>query len=358
MPSVAVIPGDGIGIEVSREATRVLERAITVFDLDIELDQWDLGAERFLRDGVTITDAEFRTLAEDRDAILLGALGDPRVKDESYVRDILLGLRFKLDLYINYRPCVMLDPALCPLKDVPVDGIHLDIFRENTEGLYLNLGGVVREGTPDEIAIQESVNTHRGVERIVRAAFRFAADRGRPSVTLVDKANAMPIEGALWRRVFEAVARDYPEVARNTMYVDAMAMDLVRRPERYSVLVTSNLFGDIISDLAAELTGGIGLAPSANIHPGRHALFEPVHGSAPDIAGTGSANPIGAIRCAGLLLEYFGFEEAAVAVEEAVSLSIRERQTTADLGGTRSTQQVGEWICENLDATMRSTQPA
>ncbi len=358
MPSVAVIPGDGIGIEVSREATRVLERAIIVFDLDLELDQWDLGAERFLRDGVTITDAEFRTLAEDRDAILLGALGDPRVKDEAYVRDILLGFRFKLDLYINYRPCVLLDPSLCPLKDVPADGIHLDIFRENTEGLYLNLGGVFREGTADEVAIQESVNTHRGVERIVRAAFRFAADRGRPSVTLVDKANAMPIEGALWRRVFDAVAQDYPEVARNTMYVDAMAMDLVRRSERYSVLVTSNLFGDIISDLAAELTGGLGLAPSANIHPGRHALFEPVHGSAPDIAGTGRANPIGAIRCAGLLLEHFGFAEAAAAVEMAVVRSIREGQTTADLGGTRSTQQVGKWICKNLDATVRSTQPA
>lgn len=358
MPSVAVIPGDGIGIEVSREATRVLERAVVLFGLDLDLDQWDLGAERYLRDGVTITDAEFRTLAEDRDAILLGALGDPRVKDETYVRDILLGFRFKLDLYINYRPCVLPDPSLCPLRDVPADGIHLDIFRENTEGLYLNLGGVLGEGTAEEVAIQESINTHRGVERIVRAAFKFAADRGRPSVTLVDKANAMPIEGALWRRVFDTVAQDYPEVARNTMYVDAMAMDLVRRPERYSVLVTSNLFGDIISDLAAELTGGLGLAPSANIHPGRHALFEPVHGSAPDIAGTGKANPIGAIRCAGLLLEHFGFGAAAGAVEMAVALSIREGQTTADLGGGCSTQQVGEWICDNLDATMRSTQPA
>ncbi len=358
MPRIAVIPGDGIGTEVTREATRVLERATALFGLDLALDEWDLGAERFLRDGVTITEEEFRTLAEDRDAVLLGALGDPRVPDQAHVRDILLGLRFRLDLYINFRPCVLPDPSLSPLKEVPPEGIRLEIFRENTEGIYVNLGGVLRAGTPDEVAIQESVNTRKGVERIVRAAFQYARDRGRPSVTLVDKANAMPIEGSLWRRVFEDVAGDYPEVTRSTMYVDAMEMDLVRRPERYSVLVTSNLFGDIISDLAAELTGGLGLAPSANIHPGRHALFEPVHGSAPDIAGTGTANPIGAIRCAGLLLDHFGYGEAASAVEAAVGRSIAQRQTTADLGGKRSTAQVGEWICDNLDATRRSAQPA
>ena len=349
MPSIAVVPGDGIGIEVSREATKVLERATEIFGLDLELDHWDLGAERYLRDGVAITDAEFGTLTEDRDAILLGALGDPRVEDQAYVRDILLGLRFKLDLYINYRPCTLLDPSLCPLKEVPADGIHLDIFRENTEGPYLNLGGVLREGTADEVAIQESVNTHHGVERIVRAALQYAQEKNRPSVTLVDKANAMPVEGGLWRRVFDEVARDYPEVARRTMYVDAMAMDLIRRPEQYSVLVTSNLFGDIISDLAAELTGGLGLAPSANVHPGRHALFEPVHGSAPDIAGTGTANPLGAIRCTSLLLDHFGYGEAAGAVETAVARSIEEHQTTVDLGGSRSTREVGEWICDHLD---------
>lgn len=348
MQRIALIPGDGIGEEVCREAERVLECAREVFDLPLEFRGWDLGAERYLREGVTITEEEFASLSDDHDAILLGALGDPRIPDNAHARDILLGLRFRLDLYVNFRPCILLDPALSPLRRVAQEGIRLEIFRENTEGVYVNLGGSFKRGTPDEVAIQEDVNTRKGVERIIRAAFEHAEREGRPRVTMVDKANAMPIAGSLWRRTFAEVGSEYPGIAQEAAYVDALAMDLVRRPERYSVLVTSNLFGDIISDLAAELTGGLGIAPSANIHPGRHALFEPVHGSAPDIAGEGKANPLGAIRCVELLLDHLGHRDAGAAVGGAVLASIRSGETTVDLGGGRRTNEVGEWVCRHI----------
>lgn len=347
MPRIALVPGDGIGQEVLREARRVLEVVAEAEGLTFELVEWDLGAERYLREGVTITEEEFRRLAEDHDAILMGALGDPRVPGNEHARDILLGLRFRLDLYVNFRPCVLLAPDLCPLKRVKVP-VRLEIFRENTEGIYVGMGGVFKEGTPQEVAIEEDLNTRTGVERIVRAAFDFARAKHRGRVTLVDKANAMRHAGALWRRVFAEVGEAFPEVEREEMYVDAMAMDLVRRPERYSVIVTSNLFGDIVSDLAAELTGGLGLAPSANIHPGRHVLFEPVHGSAPDIAGQGKANPIGAIRCVALMLDHFGHTRAGERVERAVAAAIAQGRTTVDMGGSFKTEEVGQWLADRL----------
>jgi 3-isopropylmalate dehydrogenase len=348
MPRIALIPGDGIGIEVVREARRVLEFVAEAEKLAVEITDWDLGAERFLRDGITITDEEFRSLDEDHDAVLLGALGDPRVPGNQHAKDILLGMRFKLDLYVNYRPCVLLSPELSPLRDRST--LRLDIFRENTEGEYTGIGGSFKTASPDEIALEENIATRKGVERIIRAAFEFARSRHRSKVTLVDKSNVMRFVGGLWRRVFEEVAGEYRDIEHDAMYVDAMAMDLVRRPERYQVVVASNLFGDIISDLAAEITGGLGLAPSANIHPGRNALFEPVHGSAPDIAGTGRANPIGAIRCVGLLFDHFGYREAAERVEGAVVASFAEGETTNDLGGDLSTEQAGSWILRHLQA--------
>jgi 3-isopropylmalate dehydrogenase len=347
MPRIALIPGDGIGTEVLAEARRVLEVCAAASGADYELVDWDLGADRYLRDGVTITDDEFRSLSEEHDAVLLGALGDPRVPGNEHAKDILLGMRFRLDLYVNFRPCTLLSPELCPLEDVDPD-LSLEIFRENTEGEYTGMGGAFKTGTPDELAIEENIATRKGVERIIRAAFEHARGRGRERVTLVDKANAMRHVGGLWRRVFADVAAEFPGVETNAMYVDAMAMDLVRRPERYQVIVAPNLFGDIISDLAAEITGGLGLAPSANIHPGRHALFEPVHGSAPDIAGQGKANPLGAIRCVGLLLEHFGDAEGAERVHGAVAASIQEGASTPDLGGALSTSQVGDWIFERV----------
>ena len=208
MPRIALIPGDGIGREVVQEARRVFEAVAGTEGIDYRLDEWDLGAERYLRDGVTITEEEFSRLAEDYDAILLGALGDPRVPGNEHARDILLGMRFRLDLYVNFRPCVLLAPDLCPLRRVKVP-VRMEIFRENTEGAYVGMGGVFKEGTPHEVAIEEDVNTRVGVERIVRAAFEFARSKGRPRVTLVDKANAMRFAGGLWRRVFQEVGEEF-----------------------------------------------------------------------------------------------------------------------------------------------------
>ena len=349
MARIAIIPGDGIGLEVTREAVRVLETAARIHDLDLELVHWDLGADRFLETGMTITDEEFASLANDHDAILLGALGDPRVPGNEHARDILLGLRFRLDLYVNWRPSVLMAPRFSPLREKEGREIHLDIFRENTEGVYTNLGGRFKVGTPDEVAIQEDLNTWKGVERIIRAAFEFARERGRTRVTLVDKANAMPAAGKLWRRAFAEVGAEFDGIQQDMMYVDAMAMDLVRRPERYQVIVTGNLFGDILSDLAAELVGGLGMAPSANLHPGRHALYEPVHGSAPDIAGQGIANPLGAIACAGLILGQLGCREGADAVDAAIRASLAKEVATPDLGGVATTEEVGAWIAATLE---------
>jgi 3-isopropylmalate dehydrogenase len=322
MPRVALIPGDGIGVEVVREARRLIEALDESEGLDFEVVEWDLGAERYLRDGVTITDEEFAALAE-YDAVLLGALGDPRVPGNEHAKDILLGMRFKLDLYVNFRPCVLLSPELSPLRDVQSQ-LRIETFRENTEGAYTGMGGSFKTGTPDEIAIEEDVNTRKGVERIIRASFEFADSRGRGHVTLVDKANAQRHAGGLWRRVFAEVGAGYPNIEQDAMYVDAMVTDLVRRPQRYEVIVTSNLFGDI--------------------DPGRNALFEPVHGSAPDIAGTGTANPVGAIRCVSLMLDHFGHAGLAARVEAAVTASVQAGMTTPDLGGTNSTTDVGQWI--------------
>ena len=347
MARVALIGGDGIGPEVIGAATEVLSAAAAKHGLDFTLDHWDLGADRFLRDGVTITDEERDRLIDEYDAALLGALGDPRVPGNEHTRDILLGLRFGADLYINFRPCKLLVPALSPLRN-PHPATDVVFFRENTEGLYVGVGGSFKPGTPDEVAIEQSVNTWKGVDRIVRAAFEYAASTARGRVTLVDKANVLLHEGSLWRRVFAEVGAAYPGIVQDAMYVDAMAMDLVRRPERYEVVVTSNLFGDILSDLGAQVTGGLGLAPSGNLHPGKWALFEPVHGSAPDIAGRGIANPLAAVGCVSLAFAHLGMDEAAADVDECIVASIREGITTPDLGGSATTRSVGEWMAGRL----------
>lgn len=348
MKRVALIGGDGIGPEVVSAAVPVLKAAAAKHGVQVALDEWELGADRYLRDGTTLPPEERDRLVGEYDAALLGAVGDPRVPSNVHARDILLGLRFHADLYVNYRPCRLLAPSLCPLKDVPASGIDVTFFRENTEGLYAGVGGRFKAGTRDEIAVQESVNTWKGVERIVRAAFEHAHRTGRQRVTLVDKANALRHEGALWRRVFEEVGSDWPEIRRDAMYVDAMAMDLVRRPERYQVVVASNLFGDILSDLGAQITGGLGLAPSGNLHPGSWALFEPTHGSAPDIAGTGAANPLATILCVALLLDWMGCGKAGDDVNAAAVASIKSGVTTPDLGGVATTQEVGDWIAARV----------
>jgi 3-isopropylmalate dehydrogenase len=348
MPRIATIAGDGIGPEVVREAVKVLRESAARHSIDLEIDEWPHGADHYLSTGITLTDAEFEQLRSGYDAILLGALGDPRVPKNEHARDILLGLRFRLDLYINFRPARLLDARLTPLREKTERDIDMVIFRENTEGVYVGMGGVFKQGTPDEVAIQEDVNTRKGVERIVRAAFDYARTNGLTRVTMSDKANAMEHAGGLWRRVFREVGAEYPEIEQEALYVDMLAMDLVRRPERYQVIVTGNLFGDILSDLAAQLAGGLGISASANLHPGRTSLFEPVHGSAPDIVGTGAANPSAAVLTSALMLRHLGYAEAGAEVERAVQRAIQRGQTTPDLGGDLTTASAGDAICRYL----------
>lgn len=344
--NIALIPGDGIGREVVAQAEKVLR--VLEDHLELQLHRYDYGADRYLDSGVTITDDEMTALERDHDAILLGALGDPRVPDNRHARDILLGLRFRLDLYVNLRPVELYQTRFSPLRHAAPEHLALTIVRENTEGIYLGMGGVFKRGTPDEIAIEEDVNTRAGVERIVRAAFEYARSAGRTRVTLADKANAMRHAGQLWRRVFEEVGEEYADIERDAMYVDALALDMVLRPARYQVIVASNLFGDILSDVAAALVGGLGLAPSANLHPGRTGLFEPVHGSAPDIAGQDRANPLAAILTAALMLEHLGESPAADRIRAAVRAAIEAGESTADIGGSLGTAAVGDRIAARL----------
>lgn len=347
---IAIIPGDGIGNEVIAEAVRVVEAAERAFGFSIEKTEFDWGADRYLRDGTTLPDGAVEMFQNEYDAILLGAVGDPRVPDNRHAADILLGLRFKLDLYINLRPIKLLADSLTPLKGRVCADIDFVVFRENTEGLYTFMGGNFKKGTPDEVAIQEEVNTRKGVERIIEAAFVFAERTGRKKVTLADKSNAMTYGHDLWRRAFKEVAERHSTIETNAQYIDATAMFMVLDPGQFDVIVTNNLFGDIITDLGAALQGGLGVAGSGNIQPGAVSLFEPVHGSAPQFAGKNIANPVGSILAAGMMLEHLGHQEAADAVERAVVSAIADGQMTKDIGGSLSTSEAGTAIAERVVA--------
>src|SRR5215813_2805781 len=341
---VAVIPGDGIGPEVIREAVLVLERLRETHGVELQLTNFDWGAERYLRDGVSLPEGALEMLSRDFDAILAGAFGDPRIPSNKVAEDVLLGMRRGLDLYINLRPVRLLDGRLTPLRGRTPSDIDFVVFRENTEGAYCGAGGFLKKGTAEEIATQEELNTRRGVERIIVAAFEYARTQGRKRVTMADKSNVQRFGGDLWQRVFKEVSARYPEIEANHQYVDAMAMFMVLDPAQYDVIVSNNLFGDILTDLGAAIVGGLGLAASGNIHPGRVSLFEPVHGSAPPLAGKGIANPIGAILTTGMMLEYLEFKSAANAVAEAVRQSVLHNETTRDLGGSLSTAEAGAAI--------------
>lgn len=345
---IAVIPGDGIGPEVVREAVRVLRHFIESKRVELEFVDFDWGAERFLRDGVTLPPDALEMLTADFDAILAGAFGDPRVPSNKHAEDILLGMRRGLDLYINLRPVRLLNERLTPLLNRKTEDIDFVVFRENTEGAYIPAGGFLKHGTADEIALQEDVSTRRGVERIIVAAFEYARANGRKRVTMADKSNVQRFGGDLWQRVFKEVGAGYPEIEANHQYVDAMAMYMVLNPAQYDVIVSNNLFGDILTDLGAAIQGGLGLAASGNIHPGKVSLFEPVHGSAPPLAGKGIANPIGAILTSAMMLEYLGFQTLSKEIEVAVRDAISANETTRDLGGQLSTEQAGSAIAARL----------
>lgn len=348
MKRIAVIPGDGIGPEVIAQAVEVLHCVERAHGIGLELVHFDWGADRFLREGVALPDGALQMLERDFDAILAGAFGDPRVPSNEHAEQILLGMRRGLDLYINLRPVRLLHERLTPLKGRTEADIDFVVFRENTEGAYCGAGGFLKRGTPEEIATQEEINTRRGVERIVVAAFEYARQHGRRRVTMADKSNVQRFGGDLWQRVFREVAARYEGIEAEHQYVDAMAMFMVLDPGRYDVVVTNNLFGDILTDLGAGIVGGLGVAASGNIHPGRVSLFEPVHGSAPPLAGKGVANPIGAILTAAMMLEYLGFDRAASEIERAVREQIATGETTRDLGGALSTAEAGRAICRRI----------
>jgi 3-isopropylmalate dehydrogenase len=347
---IAVIPGDGIGQEVIPQAVKVMEAT----GASVELSEFDWSADRYLADGVTVPQDGFAMLGRNFDAILIGAVGDPRVPTNIHGKEILLGMRFKMDLYANVRPVRLLDAALCPLKGIEPKDVDFVVIRENTEGLYGDVGGVFKQGTADEVAVQEDINTRKGVERIIRYAFEYCElhkkvdGSPRQRVLLCDKSNAMTHAGGLWQRVFKEVGNEYPQIKTQHMYVDALSMQMVRDPRGFDVIVTNNMFGDIITDLAAGLQGGLGMAASGNIHPGKTSMFEPVHGSAPPLAGKNQANPFGAILTAAMMLNHLGLAADAAKIEAAVLEAVRQKKSTQDIGGSLGTREAGEWVAQRV----------
>jgi 3-isopropylmalate dehydrogenase len=337
---IAVVPGDGIGKEVIPNALE----AVRASGAAVEFTTFDWGADRYLIDGTTIPADGFQMLARDFDAIFVGALGDPRVATNIHAKEILLGMRFKMDLYANVRPVRLLDASLCPLKNTTPDDINFTVIRENTEGVYMDMGGNFKYGTPDEVATQEDINTRKGVERVIRFAFEYARANGRKKVMMSDKSNVMTYAGGLWQRVF----KEDTDIQTQHMYVDALCLQMVRDPRSLDVIVTNNMFGDIVTDLAAALQGGLGMAASGNIHPGRTSMFEPVHGSAPPIAGKNMANPMGSILTAAMMLAHLGLNAEAHKIENAVLEAVQQKKTTVDVGGTMGTKECAAWIAERV----------
>ncbi|MBI0317758.1 MULTISPECIES: 3-isopropylmalate dehydrogenase [Streptomyces violaceusniger group] len=339
---LAVIPGDGIGQEVVAQGLKVLSAALPQ-DVKLETRSYDLGAQRWHATGDTLPDADLESL-KDHDAILLGAIGDPSVPSGVLERGLLLKLRFAFDHYVNLRPSKLFPNTPTPLAGRP--DIDFVVVREGTEGPYVGNGGSMRTGTPDEVATEVSLNTAHGVERVVRDAYERANARPRKKLTLVHKNNVLVHAGHLWKNIFDRVGQEYPEVTTDYLHVDAATIFFVTQPERFDVIVTDNLFGDILTDLAAAVTGGIGLAASGNINPSGAfpSMFEPVHGSAPDIAGTGKADPTATVLSVALLLSHLGYGDEAARIETAVASDLAERGTAAP----RTTDEIGDALAARV----------
>ncbi len=351
---IAVIGGDGIGPEVTREAMKILRRAaLSSGQLDFEFTELPWGCTYFLKTGRMMPEDGLLQLC-GFDAILLGAVGDPRVPDNVSLHGLLLAIRRGFDQYVNLRPITLLRGAQTPLRNARREDINMTFVRENSEGEYAGVGGRMYAGRPEEFAMQTGVFSRRGTERIIRYAFELARRRGQ-SVTSISKGNALNHSMVFWDEVFRGVAAQYPDVAAHSMLVDAAAMMMVTHPERFEVVVASNLFGDILTDLGAAIAGGIGLAAGANLNPERlyPSMFEPIHGSAPDIAGQGIANPMAAIWSASQILDFFGHEDLGAGVLRAMEQVLCEQKTlTPDLGGSASTAQVGDAVAAALDAIL------
>ncbi len=349
--SVAVVAGDGIGPEVVREGLRVLERIAAIEGFTVRTTQYPFGAEHYLKTKEIFPETAFSEVKQ-HDAILLGAIGDPRIEVGLLEFGIIAKMRFELDLYVNLRPVKLYSEHLCPLKDKKPEDVDFIVVRENTEDAYAGMRGFFKKGTPDEVATQEIIFTRKGVERVIRYAFELCRKRGRAKkLTLVDKANAVRAMD-LWTRTFAEVGAEYPDIARDHAYIDAACMWCVKNPEWFDTVVTSNMFGDILTDLAAMIQGGLGIAASGNLHPGRVSLFEPIHGSAPKYAGKNVASPVATIMAVQMMLDYLGEPRAAQRIEDTVAGLVRSRRIPS-LGSDSglSTSAVGDLVIEALGQT-------
>jgi len=344
---IAVIPGDGTGAEVVNEGIKVLNAAGKKHHVKFKYDNFDLGGERYLKTGVILKDEEIEALKKYK-AIFLGAIGHPDVKPGILEKGILLKLRFAMDQYVNLRPIKLYEGVETPIKNKGPKDIDFVVIRENTEGLYVGAGGVLKKDTPDEIAIQESINTRKGVERCIRYAFEYAKKNNRKKVTLVGKTNVLTFAFDLWQRAFNEVAEEYPEIESDYAHVDATTMWFVKNPEWFDVIVTDNMFGDIITDLGAMIQGGMGIASGGNINPNGSSMFEPIGGSAPKYTGMNVINPLAAIMAAQMMVAYLGEEELSESIEAAVMVTIKEMDSMSAGKMGYSTSEVGDLVVKNL----------
>jgi len=343
--NIGVVPGDGTGPEVVEESLKVLKAASSKFGFGMELEQLDLGGDRYLKTGDLVTDEDLAKI-KSKQAILLGAIGHPDVKPGILEKGILLNLRFLLDQYINLRPVKLYEGVETPLKDKGPDDIDFVVVRENTEGLYTGAGGFLKKNTPDEVALQESINTRKGVERCLRFAFEYTRKRNkRKKLTLCGKTNVLTYAFDLWERTFYEVAKEYPDVQTDYAHVDATCMWMVKNPEFFDVIVTDNMFGDIITDLGAVLQGGMGIAAGGNINPQGVSMYEPIGGSAPKYTGQNVINPLAAIASGQMMLEQLGEEQAAKAIEDAIMKAVKNDIKSMSVGKMGySTTQIGDMV--------------
>lgn len=347
---IAVLRGDGIGHEVIEEGLKVLAIASKKYGFGTKLTEYPHGSEHYIQTGELFPDSVIEDL-KGRDAILVGAIGDPRVETGLVERAVIAGIRFKLDLYINLRPVRLYAEHLCPIKGVKPEDLDIVIVRENTEDVYAGLGGILKQGMPDEVAVQEMIYTRNGVERCVRYAYELCRKRDKKKrLTLVDKANAIRAQD-IWTRIFAEVGEEYPDIEQDHAYVDAACMWMIKNPDWFDVMVTTNLFGDIITDLGAMVQGGMGVAASGNIHPGRVSMFEPIHGSAPKHAGKGVANPIATIAAVQMMLDFLGEKEAAKAVEDSIeSCLVSKKVSSLTTKSGMSTSAIGDAVAAELNS--------
>ncbi|MBL8843263.1 MAG: 3-isopropylmalate dehydrogenase [Planctomycetes bacterium] len=340
--AIAVIPGDGIGEEVIREGLKVVGALADIYGFKLKLTRYPWSADHFLKTGVAHPDSAFDEYRQHA-AVYLGAIGDPRLEVGMLERAVIAGLRFKLDLYVNLRPIKLYDERFCPLKDKKPADVDMVVVRENTEDAYTGIGGIFKQGTQDEVAIATMLYTRKGCERVIRYAFELAKNRPRKKLTLVDKANAVRPQD-IWTRTFAEVAKEYPGVATDHAYIDAACMWLVKNPESFDCAVMPNIFGDIFTDLGAMVQGGLGIAASGNLHPGKTSMFEPIHGSAPKYRGKNVANPLAAINAGGMMLDYLGEKEAAAKVDQAIAALLTSGRIRSLNAGDHKTDEIGDLV--------------